>query len=188
MDIARKVLRVPVEIRKADSPDYDARFVMSASSPDRIKDTIDPAAYKPWAGKSLIALWQHETAQPFGVWTNLQAKAAQLVGDLKIAGTNLGSMIKALIDAGVPLGASIGFRGTGEPNKIGGIHFDAIDLLECSIVSVPMHPAALQISKNFGLLLPSSQQEPPANSGRSAEVLAAAQDTIKRIATMRAQP
>ena len=117
-----KKSRAPVEIIKVEGDDYAARFVMSASSPDRVKDTIDPEAYKPWIGKDLIALWQHDNYQPFGVWQNLQTRANKLIGDLKIASTNLGGMIIELLAADVPLGASIGFRGKGEPNKIGGIH------------------------------------------------------------------
>lgn len=149
-----KQSRAPVEIIKADSDEFAARFVMSAASPDRVKDTIDPAAYKPWLDKELIALWQHDAYQPFGVWKNLQLKANKLIGDLKIAGTNLGAMIIELLAAEVPLGASIGFRGKGDANKIGGIHFTELELLECSIVSVPAHPAAVEIAKSFGLELP----------------------------------
>ena len=35
---------LPVTIEKADSNEYDARFVMSAATPDRVKDTIDADA------------------------------------------------------------------------------------------------------------------------------------------------
>jgi hypothetical protein len=55
------------------------------------------------------------------------------------------------LDDGVPLGASIGFRGTGEQNKAGGIHFKTIELLETSIVSTPAHPRAMQIAKKYGI-------------------------------------
>jgi HK97 family phage prohead protease len=148
---------LPVSIEKSSDPAFDARFVMSASSPDRVKDTIDPAAYTPSLGKKLIALWQHDRDQPFGYWHNLKVDAGKLVGDLKVAGTNLGMMIKQLIADGVPLGASIGFRGKGEDNKIGGIHFKTIELLECSVVSVPAHPLAMQVAKSYGITLPADQ-------------------------------
>jgi HK97 family phage prohead protease len=138
-----------VSIEKASSDEYDARFVMSASTPDRVKDTIDPEAYKSNLGKKLIALYQHNPDQPLGFWNNLRVESGKLIGDLKVASTNLGMMVKQLIADGVPLGASIGFRGKGEANKIGGIHFKEIELFECSVVSIPAHPRAMQIAKSF---------------------------------------
>lgn len=108
---------LPITIEKSAAADFDARFIMSASSPDRVKDTISPAAYKALKVSKLIALWQHDPDQPVGFWANIKADGDRLVGDLKLAGTNLGKMIKQLIEDGVPLGASIGFRGKGEPNK-----------------------------------------------------------------------
>lgn len=142
--------QIEVTIEKAASAEYDARFVMSATTPDRVNDTIEASAYTPNLGKKLIALWQHNQDQPMGYWENLRMDGQKLIGDLKVAGTNLGNMIKQLIADGVPLGASIGFRGKGEPNSKGGIHFKEIQLLECSVVSVPAHPRAMQIAKSFG--------------------------------------
>lgn len=156
---------LPVNIEKAASPEYDARFVMSASSPDRVQDTIDPKAYAPNLGKELIALWQHDPDRPMGKWFNLRVEAGKLIGDLKLASTNLGLMIKQLLQDEIPLGASIGFRGKGEANKIGGIHFKEIELMECSVVSIPAHPRAMQIAKSFGVELQSS--EPGSNSVES---------------------
>lgn len=143
-----------VTIEKARASGYDARFVMSATSADRVQDTIAESAYAPNLGKKLIALWQHNADQPFGYWENLKVEGGKLIGDLKAASTNLGQMIKQLIADGVPLGASIGFRGKGEPNKAGGIHFKEIQLMECSVVSIPAHPLAMQIAKSFNIELP----------------------------------
>jgi HK97 family phage prohead protease len=145
-----------VEIQKAASDEYDARFIMSASTPDRVKDTIDPEAYKSNLGKKLIALYQHDPDRPIGKWENLRVEAGKLIGDLKVASTNLGLMVKQLLADEIPLGASIGFRGKGEANKIGGIHFREIELFECSVVSIPAHPRAMQIAKSFGIDIQSS--------------------------------
>ncbi len=60
-------------------------------------------------------------------------------------------MVKQLLADGVPLSSSIGFRGKAEANDFGGMHFKTLELLECSIVSVPAHPRAVQIAKSFGL-------------------------------------
>ena len=141
----------PVLVEKSTTEGYDARFVMSASTPDRVKDTIAKTAYSANVGKKIIALYQHDPDKPMGYWENVKMIGDQLVGDLKIASTNLGLMIKQLIADGVPLGASIGFRGAGEPNKSGGIHFTKVDIFETSIVSIPAHPRAMQIAKSFGM-------------------------------------
>lgn len=178
------VKSLPVTIEKSSNAEFDARFVMSASTPDRVKDTIEPSAYKS-ATKidKLIALWQHDPDRPIGYWTDLKADADRLTGYIKFASTNLAQMAKQLIDDGVPLAASIGFRGKGELNKDGGIHFKSIELLECSVVSVPAHPRAQQIAKSFGfepetLVSVNEDEKPTANSGASPEVLIRAKAAI----------
>lgn len=167
--------QITVQVEKSSSSKYDARFVMSATGLDRHQDTIDVEAYGPSLGKKLIALWQHKSDQPFGFWENLRLEGEKLVGDLKTAGTNLGLMVKQLIADEVPLGASIGFMGSGVPNKLGGIHWEELELMECSIVSVPAHPEAMQIAKSFGIDLRSLEEGTSAASG-----LAASSDAIKK--------
>jgi HK97 family phage prohead protease len=149
-------------IEKAASSDFDARFIMSAGTPDRVKDTIEPGAYDA-ATKidKLIALFNHDADKPVGYWTNLKREADTLTGHIKFASTNLGRMLKQLIDDGVPMGASIGFRGKGVSNKAGGIHFNEIELLETSIVSTPAHPRAMQIAKQFGIDLSAVEPDAP---------------------------
>lgn len=151
-------------IEKAASAEFDARFIMSAATPDRVKDTIEPSAYDSALGiNKLIALFNHDANQPVGFWTGLKREADTLTGQIKFASTNLGRMVKTLIDDGVPLGASIGFRGAGTTNKAGGVHFTSIELLETSIVSTPAHPRAMQIAKQFGISLGPVQA--PSSSG-----------------------
>lgn len=157
MTIIKKSL--DVEIQKSSEAGYDARFILSAGTPDRVNDTIDEKAYLPNLGKSLIALWQHNHDQPVGKWENLKVQGKQFIGDLKLASTNLGKMIKALLDDDIPLGASIGFSGRGEPNDKGGIHFDEIEIYETSIVSVPCHQRAVRIAKSYGIDLPEVMSE-----------------------------
>ena len=174
---------LPVAIEKAASgSSYDARFVMSAATPDRVRDTIEPSAYKAAVKQDrIIALWQHDHETPIGFWSDLKAEGDRLVGHLKIASTNLGLMIKQLIADGVPLSASIGFRGRGEANKDGGTNFTQIELLECSVVSVPAHPRAVMIAKSFGLSSVIEDAPEAAQSGiTSNETVARARQTILR--------
>ena len=146
---------IDAQIIKASSPEYDASFILSAASPDRVRDTIDPAAYDLVSKKikKLIALFNHNHDQPVGFWENLKREKDTLTASIKFAGTNLGKMLKQLIEDGVPLGASIGFRASGSPNELGGIHFEAdnFELIETSIVSTPAHPRAVQLAKQYGI-------------------------------------
>ena len=134
------------------SSDDEIHFILSASSVDRAGDTIDTKAYES-ATKidKLPALFNHQADRPFGYWRNLRVVADTLKGTLVTASTNLGNMIKQLISDGVPLSSSIGFYGKGKPNKKGGTHFTELELLECSIVSIPCHPRAVQVAKSYDL-------------------------------------
>ena len=164
---------MPVLIEKSTTEGYDARFVMSAATPDRVQDTIAPKAYEANVGKKIIALWQHDPDKPMGYWENVKMVGDKLVGDLKVSSTNLGLMIKQLIADDVPLGASIGFRGAGTQNKNGGVHFTKVDIFETSVVSIPAHPRAMQIAKSFGceefIEILSSDDDEAAESGLNLE-------------------
>lgn len=133
----------------------DGRFILSAATPDRVGDTIDPAAYRSAASKKkLVALFNHDANKIVGFWDKLAAESDYLAADLNLASTDLGNMVRQLKKDGVPLAVSIGFRGAGMPNKFGGLHFTKLDLMEASIVATPAHPRAQQIAKSFGFELP----------------------------------
>ena len=154
------------------SSDDQIHFIMSASSVDRDGDTIDVKAYDS-ATKidKLPALFNHDPGKPFGFWKDIRIVADTLKGTLVTASTNLGKMIKQLIDDGVPLSSSIGFRGKGNPNKKGGIHFTELELLECSVVSIPAHPRAVQVAKSHDLTEYIDQQSSLADVDTSASAL-----------------
>jgi HK97 family phage prohead protease len=167
-------------VEKSDG-DFDARFVLSAATPDRVRDTIEPSAYTAALRMDkLIALMNHDPDKIIGYWTNLETKADTLRGHLKLASTRLGDMLRELLVSGVPLGASIGFRGKGEPNKAGGVHFKEIELLECSLVATPAHPRAMQIAKHFGIDLGVESDPTPADTlQRAKRAILSAQRTIR---------
>lgn len=158
---------VHATVLKSDNSEYDGKFVLSASTPDRMRDTIDPDLYDSVAKSvtKLIALFNHDPNRPVGFWENLKREKDTLTGHIKLAGTNLGEMLKQLISDGVPLGASIGFRGSGEPNELGGIHFTSLELLETSLVATPAHPRAQQLAKQYGVTLSISDTPTTATSG-----------------------
>lgn len=156
----------------------DASFVLASSNLDRDYDTIEPSALGRAASKNsnLLCLWQHKRDQPIGSWRNLKADGARLTGDLNLASTNMGQMVKQLLDEEVPLAASIGFYGDGEPNDFGGINFTDIELLECSVVSIPANPEAIRIAKGFGVDLASFAE----GNNLAASGLAASKGAIER--------
>ena len=140
-------------------------WVISSSSYDRVNDRILAPALKAQVGKDVLCLWQHLPEQPVGRWANLRMKGDKLVADLVLAKTNLGLMIRALLDVQTPLGASVGFRGKAKQNEKGGMDFTEISLLETSIVSVPCNQDAMQIAKSFGLSSVIDGQPDAAQSG-----------------------
>lgn len=133
-------------IEKSADPSVDGTWVISASNADRVGDTIDAKALQKNTGKTLPALFGHSHTDIVGKWVNLRMRGSQLLADLKLAAVAEGQKIKALLDADVPISASIGFRGKGEPNEsTGGWHFKELDIYECSIVAVPCHQDAVRI-------------------------------------------
>jgi HK97 family phage prohead protease len=169
-----------VGLQKASSEGYDASFVMSSTGLDRDGDRISKAALEAQVGKRPIALWQHRTDQVLGTWENVRLLGNKLVGDLKIAGTNLGMMVKALLADNVPLSASIGFMGTGDyDEERRGINWKEIELLECSVVSVPANAdaqrreLAARIAKSFDIdpsvVVDEFEEEPSSKIRKSSD-------------------
>jgi hypothetical protein len=164
---------LPLSVEKAAAPEFDARFVLSAASPDRVNDTIAPAAYKSLLGKRYTACWDHKHDKVIGYWDNLKAIGDRLVGDLKCIPTSVGQMAKLCLAEGVPLCASIGFIGKGERNDKGGVHFTQLELGEVSLVIFPAHERAVQIAKSFGITLPDPAGQVPASGGPAPQFVAA---------------
>ncbi len=153
------VKHLPLRIEKASHNEYDARFILSAATLDRVNDTIDPKAYKKAVKEidKLIALFNHNANQIVGYWRELKAVDDTLTGYIKFYHKDWGAMVKDMLEFGIPLGASIGFDSDDyRMNDAGtGLHFNDISLLETSIVAVPAHPRAIEIAKNYGVDLKS---------------------------------
>jgi len=178
---------ISVDIEKATSDGYDARFVVSSTSPDRVGDTFSAGALKSLvqSTQKMIALWQHDSKQPCGYWEGFKMVGGKLVANLKLADTNLGKMIRSLLDSGVPLGASVGFRTLdAKPNKSQGYEFRDVDLMEISVVSTPANPDAILLAKQYGfdgsIFTPRKAASGLADSERS-ETLTIVKNSLSRI-------
>lgn len=112
--------------------------------PDSFGDTIKPGAFaktlaerKKTGGPAMF--WNHDPAQPIGVWTDLaeDARGLKVTGRL-VTETRGGSEALALLKAGAVNGLSIGFRArSSERGPNGGRVLTDTQLLEISLVSMP---------------------------------------------------
>jgi HK97 family phage prohead protease len=113
-------------------------------TPDRAGDTITKGAFAE-ARAPLPLLFGHDPDQPIGVWDSIQETTAGLIvkGKLLIADVQRAREAHALVKAGAMRGLSIGFRTkSATPRKGGGRTISALELVECSLVTIPCHPGA----------------------------------------------
>ena len=111
---------------------------------DRIGDMIQKGAF---AGTSLPLpmLFGHDMNDPVGTWESAEEKAdgLHLKGRLLFEEVTRAREVRALVRAGAVRGISIGFRTKKSINRPGGGRtIQALELLEASLVTIPMHPGA----------------------------------------------
>lgn len=113
-------------------------------SPDRVGDEIMPGAFK-GAKAPLPILMGHDAMQPLGAWNEITetSKGLEVKGQLLVNDVVRAKEVGALVKSGALGGLSIGFiTKSASARKGGGRTIKALDLVECSIVAVPMHPGA----------------------------------------------
>lgn len=111
---------------------------------DRIGDWIEPGAFKA-VSLPLPLLFGHDQNDPVGSWTTAEEKAdgLHLAGNLLIEDVPRAREIRALVMAGAVRGISIGFVTKKAENRAGGGRtITEVELLEASLVTLPMHPGA----------------------------------------------
>lgn len=124
---------------------YAARF----NTADLGRDLIVPGAFAESLAQRGAAgvrmLFQHDPAEPIGVWLELREDARGLfVRGRLLSEIARGREVLSLMRAGAIDGLSIGFRtveGRTHP-KTGIRRLSKIDLWEISVVTFPMHPGA----------------------------------------------
>jgi HK97 family phage prohead protease len=135
-------------------------FVLSDSTVDRYGDIVEASG---WVltnfKKNPIALFGHSSGFPIGNWANLRIEGGKLIGRLVLAAKGTSDRIdelRSLIEQGILRAVSVGFRPI-ESDPIdpkqpwGAQRYKKQELLECSLVSVPANPAALQLAKSLNL-------------------------------------
>lgn len=150
-DLIKKAVASPV----TDDP---LHYVMSDETVDRVGDVIEA---KGWNlanfVKNPIALFAHDPTFIVGHWTNVKVAGGKLVGKLNLLPAGVSERldeIRAAVEAGVLRAVSVGF--TADPEQVermktGGLRFRSADLMECSLVSIPANPNALQMAKSLNL-------------------------------------
>lgn len=131
-------------------------FVLSDATVDRYGDVIDPAGWvlDPFE-QNPIALFNHDSDFPIGTWADVRVESGRLVGRLTLAAPGTSARIDelvSLVGQGVLRAVSVGFQPLAtEPRGDGGLRFTRQELLECSLVSVPANPSALQLARRLHL-------------------------------------
>ncbi len=100
-------------------------------------------------GRRVKMLWQHDPAQPIGVWDEVREDARGLyVKGRVLDGTQKGREAITLIDAGAIDGLSIGYRTVKAAKMESGQRLlKELELWEVSLVTFPMLPSARVAAK-----------------------------------------
>lgn len=112
--------------------------------PDRIGDMIEPGAFK-GAKLPLPMLFGHDMNDPVGTWDSAEEKAdgLHITGKLLVDDVARAREVRALVKCGAVRGLSIGFitkQASARPG--GGRTIKSLELLEASLVTIPMHSGA----------------------------------------------
>ncbi|MCK9551225.1 HK97 family phage prohead protease [Aquamicrobium sp.] len=113
-------------------------------TPDRIGDWIEPGAFK-GAKLPLPMLFGHDMNDPVGTWDSAVEKAdgLHITGKLLVDDVARAREVRALVKSGAVRGLSIGFitkQASARPG--GGRTIKSLELLEASLVTIPMHSGA----------------------------------------------
>ncbi|WP_372894097.1 HK97 family phage prohead protease [Rhodosalinus sp.] len=114
-------------------------------APDQGGDAVAPGAFAGalGRGRAVRMLWQHDPAQPIGVWEEVREDARGLfVRGRLLTEVARGREAAALLKAGAIEGLSIGYRTVSAERRGTGRLLTGVDLWEVSLVTFPMLPEA----------------------------------------------
>jgi HK97 family phage prohead protease len=123
-------------------------------TPDRIGDWIEPGAFKS-AKMPIPILFGHDMNDPVGTWDIAEEKSdgLHLTGKLLVDEVIRAREVQALVKSGAVRGVSIGFiTKSSSPRTGGGRTIKSLELLEASLVTIPMHPGAKVTSAKSAVL------------------------------------
>ncbi len=140
--------------RKAASGAEIAGYASLFDVADQNGDVVAPGAFAAslrrlaGEGRSVKLLWQHDPAQPIGVWERVEEDRLGLsVRGRLLTEVAKGAEAAALLSAGAVDGLSIGYRTIRAEKTAGGRRLVELDLWEVSLVTFPMLPSARASAK-----------------------------------------
>lgn len=133
---------------KADDQGMIEGYGSVFGNKDNGGDIVEPGAFAN-SRRDVKMLWQHDPAQPIGVWDDLaeDAKGLRIKGRIALK-TAKGAEAYELIRMGAVSGLSIGYRVKKDGAKWDGNvrRLKSLDLHEVSIVTMPMNDQATIVS------------------------------------------
>jgi HK97 family phage prohead protease len=113
-------------------------------TPDRVGDWIEPGAFK-GTKMPLPMLFGHDANDPVGTWDTAVEKSDgfHIGGKLLVDEVARAREVRALVKSGAVRGLSIGFiTKKASARSGGGRTIKSLELLEASLVTIPMHAGA----------------------------------------------
>ena len=139
-------LTVPFEIKAATDDGRIEGYGAVFDNVDLGMDVIEKGAFadslKSRNGKPLPMLWQHNHADPIGVWDGLSEDSKGLHVKGRISDTVLGRDARTLVKDGAVSGLSIGFYPLDYKYEEDVRVLSKLDVVEVSMATFPMNPAA----------------------------------------------
>jgi HK97 family phage major capsid protein/HK97 family phage prohead protease len=143
----------------AQEPGSGLRYVMSDDSVDRMGEVIEASGWdlSRFAGNPML-LFNHDKNAPLGRWRDVRVEGNRLVGRAEFAKAGTSARIdeiRSLAEQGLLPAVSVGFIPlAARPMEKGGDasgprRYVKAELLECSLVTIPANPNALQLAKSL---------------------------------------
>lgn len=133
-------------------------FILSDATPDRYDDIIMTSGWElENFNKNPIALFAHMGSFPVGTWKDVRVEENALRGTLVLAKEGTSDRIdeiRKLVDADILRAVSVGFQPLEFEERKGdtyGLVYTKQELVECSLVSVPANPNALNVAKALNI-------------------------------------
>ncbi len=138
-----------LDLKRVDRTGVFAGYASLFDVADLGRDVIAPGAFrdtlKSRGASGIKMLFQHDPAQPIGLWTTIHEDARGLYVEGRLL-TDVANAreVASLMRAGVLDGLSIGFRAlkSRRDKRTGIRRIEAVDLWEISVVTFPMQPDA----------------------------------------------
>lgn len=138
-----------LDLKRVDRTGVFAGYASLFDVADLGRDVIAPGAFRDTlrsrGAAGIKMLFQHDPAQPIGLWTTIKEDARGLYVEGRLL-TDVANAreVASLMRAGVLDGLSIGFRAlkSRRDKRTGIRRIEAVDLWEISVVTFPMQPDA----------------------------------------------